>query len=803
MASSESSQHASNKDGVKALDPTTLVERLRPSLESAATSCSSAALEKADKALNKRLQATADLASRERMDAAIKELRRQRDAIIDSFQSALAQNLQRGFEQAQATAEADNASDGWRLMDRAEIEEEVAIQRTGERVRRAHGEALQEIERRLSPIVARDDGRDEVPFDPTTAVRALAESLRPMAIDVRERMLIYQVFGRELRSGLGDAYRSLNQSLANAGYTADWVKQTGGSSTDSPDPEADHRTEPAAAGRQDSPGQRRSADNPPPDTTHATAGQPGPAERTADGPRQTGGPAPTAGSPRQLTPDTAPAYLPSEQEVVSLLHQWVETVGQNDPSPEPTGASEHARTASVGQATDALTALQRQAGHRQAEPLDAKRLKTLLTNGLHRRTGADQLDRSVSQTIDIVSMLFEVILEDERLPGAVEAQFARLQVPVLKVAMTDNTFLASSTHPARRLFNRLARSALTLVNRDNVEDDPIYWNIRATVEKVVDEFHHDVDVFDAALDEFESWQWQSGRGSIASGHARNEANARQARSDAVRSQVSQTIETRLASAGELPDVLAQLLREAWFKVMFVTGVKHGVDSELLQGTTQVMDSLIWSLTPREDPVDRAYVAEELPNLLQRIHDGLNSIMYPPGAINELIEGLRQAHAEINPPPSATELGMEADNAAETATPATANVVVATFDRGAGEGQPSTDPAAAPEDSHEAIVRHLSRMPILSWFDIVETDGRRHRACLQARVDDGQTYVFANRHGERVVETTLDDLARDVAAGRARPLEEGALLDRAIETIIAKASGDGESAAPADPPAAAS
>ena len=768
------------------LDSDTVIEELRPRLESAAASCSEKTVHKAPDVLAKRAEVAGEMATRERMNAAIDELRRHPDAIVTRFRTALGEALQRGFGHAPEDDPHATSRDNWRLMDQSEIEEEVAIDRIGGRVRRGHAETVSELERRLGHVVALDESGKDNPFDPATAIRAFAISLRQTGIDVRERMVVYQVFGRELRNALGDVYRALNDTLAEAGLTADWVQATSDSDARSAH-DGDAARQPAADRESEAPREHPAAGAQPPAHTEAN---PPPAAVATTG---------------QLTSQVVPEYLPPEKEVVELLHQLVSSQ-RGDDSDDTTDAG-NKRKAGTKEVTGALTALQRHTSQRQKAPLQASQLKTLLTNGLKRRTGSEGLEASVDQTIDIVSMLFEVILEDERLPGAIEGQFARLQVPVLKIAMMDGDFLANSAHPARRLFNRLARCALTLAGQEDVTSDPTYWNIRGAVEKVIDEFSQDTAVFEAALVAFDTWQWQTGRGSIAEGHAQEGAETRKARAEAVRAHVTDTIEARLAETSGLPDVVAGLLNQAWFKLMFVTGVKHGIDGELWQSQKQVMDSLIWSMSAHEDPIDRAYVAEELPNLLQRIHDELNSIMYNPAAINDFIEELQAAHAAVNPPPSAQELGSEPPSRSteqrSLETTHTDNVRVASFREAPSDSTEIAESAQDSQASHQEIVQKLTRVPILSWFDIVETNGRRHRACLQARVDDGQTYVFASRHGERVAEYNLDDLARAIADGTAKPIEDGALFDRALENIVTRLRGEADRARMETPPAAAS
>ena len=70
------------------------------------------------------------------------------------------------------------------------------------------------------------------------------------------------------------------------------------------------------------------------------------------------------------------------------------------------------------------------------------------------RPGTSPLKRS---EVEIVSLLFHAILTEERIPAGIRVWFARLQMPVLRVATSEPESFASSGHPARRLVDRLLR----------------------------------------------------------------------------------------------------------------------------------------------------------------------------------------------------------------------------------------------------------------------------------------------------------------------------------------------------------
>jgi hypothetical protein len=67
---------------------------------------------------------------------------------------------------------------------------------------------------------------------------------------------------------------------------------------------------------------------------------------------------------------------------------------------------------------------------------------------------------SEKATIEIVALMFQSILAEERIPPAVRVWFARLQMPVLRVALQEPEFFGSLEHPARQLIDRMGSCVL-------------------------------------------------------------------------------------------------------------------------------------------------------------------------------------------------------------------------------------------------------------------------------------------------------------------------------------------------------
>jgi hypothetical protein len=101
--------------------------------------------------------------------------------------------------------------------------------------------------------------------------------------------------------------------------------------------------------------------------------------------------------------------------------------------------------------------------------------------------------------IEVVGSLFDQILSDARVPPQMARQIARLQLPVLRVAMNDATFFSTRRHPVRRFINRIASLACAF---DDFGDGPgrqFLAQVATLVQEIVDGDFDQIDLYAAKL----------------------------------------------------------------------------------------------------------------------------------------------------------------------------------------------------------------------------------------------------------------------------------------------------------------
>ena len=74
-------------------------------------------------------------------------------------------------------------------------------------------------------------------------------------------------------------------------------------------------------------------------------------------------------------------------------------------------------------------------------------------------------DFAISDGIDLVSQLLDSLLADEAVETWAKSRIRRLAVPVLRASLSDGSFFASESHPARAVLNRLSILGLDVTPR--------------------------------------------------------------------------------------------------------------------------------------------------------------------------------------------------------------------------------------------------------------------------------------------------------------------------------------------------
>ncbi len=247
-------------------------------------------------------------------------------------------------------------------------------------------------------------------------------------------------------------------------------------------------------------------------------------------------------------------------------------------------------------------------------------------------------------TIEIVALLFQSILTEERIPATVRVWFARLQMPVLRVAVSEPDFFATVDHPARKLIDRMGACVMGFDATGRAVADLLEKEIKRVVQVV--EAYPDTGrrVFQTVLTEFEKFLE----------HYFKNANEASRKGVSLAQQVEQretmaiqyTIELR-KMLNEVPvqEGVREFLFQVWADVMAMTAVKSdGAQSEQTKLMKRAAADLIWSASAKVSREERAEVIRRLPPLLKTLREGMEHAGVPLDKQDEHIQKLNNSLA---------------------------------------------------------------------------------------------------------------------------------------------------------------
>lgn len=420
---------------------------------------------------------------------------------------------------------------------------------------------------------------------------------------------------------------------------------------------------------------------------------------------------------------------------------------------------------------------------------DGQAVSIDVRHALHQivQSSAGSMPQAVGRVDDdamnLVSMLFEYILDDHSLPASMKALLGRLQIPMLKVALLDKSFFSRGAHPARKLLNKLASAALRWNEPKDVSRDPMFNKVNDIVTSILDEFESNVEIFAQLLEDFSQFEGKEERRSALIEQRTRDAEEGLGKTQRARADVGKLINEKAADKS-LPPVVVELLREGWANYLFLVYVKKGTQDESWQAGVQVVDDLIWSVDKDTSFSHRSDLLKMIPSLLQRLREGLNSISFSKNRMRGLFSTLEAVHMDClkaagsEPQTGTVNRVAESDESDLTAeTVETANIIVET---------PELEPLdeSITVDAGDAKFADLvDSMAVGAWLEFVGEQGVKSRCKLAAIIRASGKYIFVNRVGIKVAEHTRSSLIEAVREGQINMLDNALLFDRALESVI--------------------
>jgi hypothetical protein len=281
----------------------------------------------------------------------------------------------------------------------------------------------------------------------------------------------------------------------------------------------------------------------------------------------------------------------------------------------------------------------------------------------------------------------------------------------------------------------------------------------------LEDFDGDIALFEDLNREFEQFLERENRKASLVEQRTRESERGRIKSRKAQEEVDHLLKEKTRNY-ELPESIHDILINGWSRVMFLAYLRD--DSEhRWQESVKVVDDLLWCLNPHQDDKERDEWVRVVPGLLKTLRAGLREVSYKSNRLDEVMAALKNQLADA----------FRNHTAISTPIPDTADSQTKEID---SDDEPSSvhDDAALGE-----YIEQIDKLKIGDWVEFRLVNGASFRCKLSAVIEEANSFVFVNRMGLKVIEKNRLDLASELRKGRLSLLDQGALIDRALNAVV--------------------
>ena len=400
-------------------------------------------------------------------------------------------------------------------------------------------------------------------------------------------------------------------------------------------------------------------------------------------------------------------------------------------------------------------------------------------------------------TVEIVALMFQSILAEERIPFSTRVWFARLQMPVLRVAIADPGFFDTLEHPARMLIDRMGSCVMGFDAAD-VTGSALEGEIRRVVQVIEQYPETGQRVFRLVYDEFVVF--------LARYLTQSESTQRvMSIAQQVEQKETMAIQYTIELRKILDDIpvreeIREFLFKVWAEVLAIAALRYGGQDERTAVLKKAASELVWAASAKPSRADRVRVIQSLPRLLQGLRRGMTllGVVGDPQekhikVIGDTLTDAFMSKTEAIPAAQIEVLALRLAHIEEFigefsggALPLDAASIelLLGVDAASLEVVPDTGAQVRPE-----MVEWAHALQVGTWFML---DHNVHVTQVQFvwRSERKQLYLFASRVGLSFL-LQAGRLASYLQAGLLVPAEDEALTVRATREALAKLDANPE------------
>lgn len=375
--------------------------------------------------------------------------------------------------------------------------------------------------------------------------------------------------------------------------------------------------------------------------------------------------------------------------------------------------------------------------------------------------------RAALQRVQLVGEMFDGILNDRQIPGALKPLLESLRFPAIKASIKDPAFFTDSAHPLRSLINEISELAAA--------SGATGGSGAASLEPLVEALRLQFDIDPRSLRPALDGAQPVDSGSVER-FLQQQAEAGQKRRQAILDKARQVVAQELAVGtfgAQLPEATGRLLQSGWAPMMGLTLFRNGIESLAWHSGLDLLDRTVRSVAPltRVSP-------EDLDDLLADYRQGLRRIGMAEDRVAALLDGLRGDiwTQPLEPAPS-LEVALGVADVTDVAEEAPQPVPVS---------RPVAGPRQSPADAVPSV-RQILDMLLRpgAWFRVYDPgNGDTRWLKVTVYAGDHRRVAFAEFDGNNSLTLDTDAFFDHLLVRRSEPIDPTPAAHAGLERLIA-------------------
>lgn len=368
------------------------------------------------------------------------------------------------------------------------------------------------------------------------------------------------------------------------------------------------------------------------------------------------------------------------------------------------------------------------------------------------------------RSIDFVGLMFAAIEADDSIDSLVRDLIKKLQIPVMKVAMMDETLYQDDKNPARQTVDLLSKLGRGI---GSVKDG-LYKELNDIVDAVLGEWDIDIEAFVHAVSKLTrvvSREQESTR-----------KNEQSQQTKIVRDHARNVVITQIKMVSidlKIPVGIKPLFLKHWSSLMFSRYLKHGRTSYQWQSSVKMLKLLLKSVQPIQFGSQYELLRNNQKAIVQAVNDELYETAQNKNDIGRQVSALQTHYTYLmnNCDPVCINTNNKSDAivSPEAITNNRDDEILL---------QQQLDAAAA----KLALLDKKNKPGV--WYEIYNgSDKPVRRLKLSVILHDVARLVFVDRKGNSVLEKDAEEFARELESNRSRMLADHSAFDNALGSVI--------------------